>query len=1028
MSCQGPFTDVKVHTAKCSVCDRRNRNTLHKCVECGEQFCRNCFASLPPSKAHGPSDTLELDKPPNSKPDGYGPRASGSGSSSDDLTGSNAPHLHTSASNPTSSTTPRAQAPNSSTQRGVNDAGATISTSTGASASPVRNLPSKSSLAPASSAARPPSSPASHTGASRDLPPTHYGGSSSPDAARASPVHVLLAPADSPAPLRRSSRNRMQFTNFHVLNITEPTLDSGKTASDTSAPESTTADELLVVERPSVTPKRSQFAQLSNARASSPAPVRFHTLRSRSATSAALLDSSRRRLTGKAPGPKALSTTQAKEDLAAIKSPSIKLADIRKRVSSIQLTKPAHRLARTSTQHTTDHTLAMPATRAPLPGSATTVSDSSTSLDAHISIVIPHEDSNSNITVPSSFRPFGRRASADTPASGMSATLISPTTPLFSIATERITDDRVDDGAADLDFAACAIKKERSSITEDKPGSMQQRARAAGEAAGYHSASSPAGAFASPADVKMAEGAAQDDVPTSSSLSTPPSSDFDGGDKFGEGTTDPRPMEEEVDTATRAQSEASYDDETILTYTAPATRGHVSNRLRPRTFLLAPVIRLTRATARPTPQMNHAEPEDIDPRPQTTEWEAVVATLPLSEEFKRKQKVEEDSYEAPFSSLGLLEPSSPVLRRDLHPIGSQRDLPRELRWNDPWHNGGTRVAKAKRSSAMETPQNYSNEEYDFKSRAPPQPPSEPYPASRATYEAFDVSMEALVAPTALVHQRRGDFSTPSVPSSSPSSNIRSRPFSHDAPARNNARRLAENLRSANTPLQEVAPLTPLKRKHVRGGPKSLKPGRQSNVNNSSGCCSTADQHAPVPVPSTNSTRRRAPTDATSPYDIPSKRPKLNPRPGDENLPQQQMSRIDSQQPVQRVVTSSNQPILHKNFVPLTQQPGESGGTRPVASPTMRTRPAPSLPQELTSGRSPEMTTFPGFQRYNSDRSGSGSGAQQQQVYTPDRRTSLRGVRREGLVRRVVVDEEYDVERDGDVEMGEGEGNGEERRD
>lgn len=56
MRCSGPFTPVYVHTAKCSSCDRRNRNTLQKCAECGEQFCNTCFARLGSRRFHGPPD------------------------------------------------------------------------------------------------------------------------------------------------------------------------------------------------------------------------------------------------------------------------------------------------------------------------------------------------------------------------------------------------------------------------------------------------------------------------------------------------------------------------------------------------------------------------------------------------------------------------------------------------------------------------------------------------------------------------------------------------------------------------------------------------------------------------------------------------------------------------------------------------------------------------------------------------------------------------------------------------------------
>ncbi|KAL1633379.1 hypothetical protein SLS58_011130 [Diplodia intermedia] len=45
-ACTGPFVPVFVHTAKCSVCDQRNRTSLQKCQECGEQFCARCYSAL----------------------------------------------------------------------------------------------------------------------------------------------------------------------------------------------------------------------------------------------------------------------------------------------------------------------------------------------------------------------------------------------------------------------------------------------------------------------------------------------------------------------------------------------------------------------------------------------------------------------------------------------------------------------------------------------------------------------------------------------------------------------------------------------------------------------------------------------------------------------------------------------------------------------------------------------------------------------------------------------------------------------
>ncbi|KAF2135458.1 uncharacterized protein K452DRAFT_16696 [Aplosporella prunicola CBS 121167] len=43
MPCSGVFDDVTVHTAKCSICNRRNISTLKKCIDCGQQVCRLCY-------------------------------------------------------------------------------------------------------------------------------------------------------------------------------------------------------------------------------------------------------------------------------------------------------------------------------------------------------------------------------------------------------------------------------------------------------------------------------------------------------------------------------------------------------------------------------------------------------------------------------------------------------------------------------------------------------------------------------------------------------------------------------------------------------------------------------------------------------------------------------------------------------------------------------------------------------------------------------------------------------------------------
>lgn len=51
------FKPIKIHTAKCDVCNNHNKATLHRCVECGWQICTPCW-NLRGSGAHGPTRTF----------------------------------------------------------------------------------------------------------------------------------------------------------------------------------------------------------------------------------------------------------------------------------------------------------------------------------------------------------------------------------------------------------------------------------------------------------------------------------------------------------------------------------------------------------------------------------------------------------------------------------------------------------------------------------------------------------------------------------------------------------------------------------------------------------------------------------------------------------------------------------------------------------------------------------------------------------------------------------------------------------
>ena len=37
------FTEIKIHTAKCDICNKHNALTMYRCVDCGQQCCTPCL-------------------------------------------------------------------------------------------------------------------------------------------------------------------------------------------------------------------------------------------------------------------------------------------------------------------------------------------------------------------------------------------------------------------------------------------------------------------------------------------------------------------------------------------------------------------------------------------------------------------------------------------------------------------------------------------------------------------------------------------------------------------------------------------------------------------------------------------------------------------------------------------------------------------------------------------------------------------------------------------------------------------------
>ncbi|GME51007.1 hypothetical protein GTA08_BOTSDO02024 [Neofusicoccum parvum] len=186
------------------------------------------------------------------------------------------------------------------------------------------------------------------------------------------------------------------------------------------------------------------------------------------------------------------------------------------------------------------------------------------------------------------------------------------------------------------------------------------------------------------------------------------------------------------------------------------------------------------------------------PGRQTQELDTYLETIKLPKSWYESQK--KVDRKPRHSALGLLDGDlRPVLRDDVHPI-SQNDLPRNLRWNDPRNNGGPRNASktAKKVKGNALDEILDEAEYKFKSRAPPTPPSEPYPESRATYKFLNAKDEQLVSPSSLdrkksnVHAKAPSSvraSSANVPGQASSSGLSS---THNPPGANEAK-LQRNL-------------------------------------------------------------------------------------------------------------------------------------------------------------------------------------------------------------------------------------------
>ncbi|KAJ5899511.1 hypothetical protein N7495_004255 [Penicillium taxi] len=83
------FTDVAAHTAKCDICDKRNRDGMSRCLTCGWQCCRLCQVDKKGDRSHNSfSHRHEEELPVSSKSQ---VQLSGSGLSVEDFERRNPP-------------------------------------------------------------------------------------------------------------------------------------------------------------------------------------------------------------------------------------------------------------------------------------------------------------------------------------------------------------------------------------------------------------------------------------------------------------------------------------------------------------------------------------------------------------------------------------------------------------------------------------------------------------------------------------------------------------------------------------------------------------------------------------------------------------------------------------------------------------------------------------------------------------------------------------------------------------------------
>lgn len=197
-------------------------------------------------------------------------------------------------------------------------------------------------------------------------------------------------------------------------------------------------------------------------------------------------------------------------------------------------------------------------------------------------------------------------------------------------------------------------------------------------------------------------------------------------------------------------------------YQPRATRSGRLSTLRARAADATPTSTKRSAPSRIPQPLNQPilddDEEDDDVGPQTRAFNAYLDTIKLPKDFYAYKEPEPRPI---IDTYGLREPSKPVLRDDVLPI-SQNDLPRELRWNDPWNNGGTyhkrKTKKKSNKTALRVPDEMSGDEYEFRSRAaPPRSPS-PYAESRVTYESFGAEPEILMPPSMLARRKHNSSS------------------------------------------------------------------------------------------------------------------------------------------------------------------------------------------------------------------------------------------------------------------------------